>query len=193
MIQKNLMLLISLLFASNIYTQTVENKNIFPDSWLGNYKGKMYILSALRDKVDTVDVEFQFSTIDVKNRWTYKMTYRSKKYGEMVKDYELVKPDSLPKNTYLMDEKDGILIQNTLMGNTLYSNFIVSGSLLCYILRKESDGLFLEIFTSKDQFTLSTQSIATDTEESFIVDSYPPYTTQFAHLRKEKVDSQSGK
>ena len=193
MTMKNLIFLFSILFGPNLFSQTIQDKDIFPDSWLGNYQGKMLIISTLHDKIDTADVEFQFSDTNVKNRWIYKMTYHSKKYGEMVKDYELIKPDSLAKNTYLIDEKDGILIQNTLMGNTLYCNFIVSGSLLCCILRKENDDLFFEIFTSKDQYTLSTQSLATGTEESFIVDSYPPYTVQFVRFYRVHQDSQSEK
>ncbi len=188
---KSLFILICILFCINAFAQTIDSKHVFPDSWLGNYQGKMYIVSAANGILDSLNVEFEFFESGIKNRWKYRMTYHSAKQGEIVKDYELIKPDSLAKNTYLIDEKDGILIQNTLIGNTLYSNFIVSGSLLCSILRKENNDLFFEIFTSKDQYTLSTQSVATGTEDSFIVDSCPPYTTQFVHFRKIFTDSQS--
>jgi hypothetical protein len=178
-----------LLFSTCIFAQNQSEKNSFPQSWLGNYKGKMYIVSAERGMIDSVDVDFLFMETDIKNRWTYKMTYKSKKSGEIVKDYELVKPDSLPKSSYLLDEKDGILIQHTLMGNTLYSNFIVSGTLLSCILRKENDELFFEIYTSHDQASLSTENIAKDIESSYIVDCYPPFATQFVRFQKIYPDS----
>jgi hypothetical protein len=119
-----------LFFQTILFAQNHSDKNSFPLSWLGTYKGKMVILSAERGFIDTIDVEFLFLETEIKNRWTYKMTYKNKKSGNTVKDYELVKPDSLPKSSYLLDEKDGILIQNTLIGNTLYSNFSVSGYLI---------------------------------------------------------------
>jgi len=158
----------------------------FPESWLGTYKGDMYILRAKSDRIDTVDVTFEFLATKNKKRWTYRMTYQSPKYGDIVKDYELIKPDSLAKNIYLLDEKDGILIEDVLMGNTLYSAFSVAGSRLVSVLRKEGNELFLEIFSSKDQISLITKNKAEKSENVFIVESFAPFTTQFVRFTRVK-------
>ena len=163
-----------------------QNANVekFPESWLGTYKGNMYILRAKSDKVDTVDVTFEFLATKKEKRWIYRMTYHSPKYGDIVKDYELIKPDSLAKNSYLLDEKDGIFIEEVLMGNTLYSSFSVAKSRIVSVLRKENNELFLEIYSSKDQSSLTTQNKADKAENIFVVESFTPFTTQFVRLKK---------
>jgi len=163
-----------------------SNRENFPDSWLGTYKGDMYILRANSDKIDTVDVIFEFLTTKHDKRWTYRMTYKSQKYGDIVKDYELIKPDSLSKNVYLLDEKDGIFIEDVLMGNTLYSAFSVAGSRLVSILRKEGNELFLEIFSSRDKSSLTSKNKAEKSENVFEVKSFAPFTTQFVRFKKIK-------
>jgi len=188
---KLIFIVVFMFLSANIFSQISEAKTVFPDSWLGEYQGTMYILSAKRNTIDSVDVKFEFSETEIVNRWHYKMTYQNTKFGEIIKDYEIVKPDSLNQNNYLLDEKDGIIIQSTLMGNTLYSNFIVSGTLQCSILCKVGDDLYFEVTTSKDEYTLSTQNSPKNNEQSFIVDSYPPFTTQFVRFVKIQEDSQS--
>lgn len=156
----------------------------FPDSWLGTYQGDMHILRAHSTKIDTVDVIFEFLATNHEKRWTYRMTYKSPKYGDIIKDYELIKPESLAKNIYLLDEKDGVLIEDVLMGNALYSAFSVAGSRLVSILRKEGDELFLEIFSSKAKSTLSSKNKSDKPEDVFEVKSYAPFTTQFVRFKK---------
>ena len=164
----------------------VYSQNKFPESWLGTYKGDMHILRANSEKIDTVDVIFEFLATKHAKKWTYRMTYKSAKYGDIVKDYELIKPDSLAKNIYLLDEKDGIYIEDVLIGNCLYSVFSVAGNRLSSVLRKEGDELFFEIFSSKDESTLVSKNKAEKPENVFEVKSFMPYTTQFARFKKVK-------
>lgn len=174
-----------LVFIFNGLSQNKKN-NTFPESWLGTYQGKMQILWANADKIDSVDVTFEFSSTQNPQKWTYKITYKSPKYGDMVKDYELIKPDSLANDSYLLDEKDGIFIEVVVMGNTLYSAFSVAESRLVSILRKEGNELFMEIFTSKDKNPLISKNKADKPEEVFEVKSFAPFTTQFVRFRKVK-------
>ncbi len=171
--------------AFNSFSQNTD-PNKFPDSWLGIYEGDMYILRAHSDRVDTVNIIFEFLATYQEKRWTYRMTYKSSKYGNIVKNYELIKPDSLAKNVYLLDEMDGIYIENVLMSNTLYSAFSVAGIRLVSVLRKEGDELFMEIFTCKDQSSLVSKSKADKPEEAFEVKSFAPFTTQFVWFKKIK-------
>jgi hypothetical protein len=173
-----------ILFLSISYFSIGQDGCKFPDSWLGTYEGDMYILRAHSERIDTVDVIFEFLATNQEKRWTYRMTYKSPKYGDIVKDYEIIKPDSLAKNVYLLDEKDGIYIEEVLMGNTLYSAFSVAGSRLVSVLRKEEDELFLEIFSSKDKSTLTSKNKADKPENVFEVKSFAPFTVQFVRFKK---------
>ncbi|NJO88773.1 MAG: hypothetical protein HC831_07300 [Chloroflexia bacterium] len=74
-------------------SQNLDTKK-FPDSWLGIYDGNMYIVRTNSERIDTVNVVFEFLTTNQTKRWTYRMTYKSPKYGDIVKDYELIKPDT---------------------------------------------------------------------------------------------------
>ncbi len=168
------------------YFSNAFSQDEFPESWLGTYRGNMHILRANSDKTDTVDVTFEFLATKHPLKWTYRMTYKSPKYGDMVKDYELIKPDSLAKDSYLLDEKDGIFIEVVVMGNTLYSAFSVAESRLVSILRKEGNELFMEIFTSKDKNPLISKNKAENPDEVFEVKSFAPFTTQFVKFRKVK-------
>lgn len=160
-----------------------QDPNDFPKSWLGAYSGTMYILKS--NNVDTVDVKFEFLETQNQKRWTYRMTYKSPKYGDIVKDYELIKPDSLKEDTYLLDEKNGILIEEIILGNTLYSSFSVSGYRLFGVLRKEGRDLFYEIVTTKNENSLISKNKADKPEQVFEVKSYLPFTTQFVRFKKD--------
>lgn len=173
-----------LLLNHTVWCQPNQQTAYFPDSWLGTFSGEMYILRANSASVDTVNVIFEFSETAKSNCWTYRMTYNNPKYGVLVKDYELIKPDSLPKNNYLLDEKDGILIEEILMGNSLYSSFSVSGYRLFSILRKEGDELFFEIITTKEAHSLSTRTKADNQADVYVVKSYLPFTNQYVRLKR---------
>ncbi len=175
-----------ILIFGSIFNGFSQNTNKFPDSWLGTYQGYMYILRANSERIDTVDVIFEFSATNQDKKWTYRMTYKSPKYRDIVKDYELIKPDSLSKNVYLLDENDGIYIEDVLMGNALYSAFSVAERRLVSILRKEENELFMEIFTGKDQSSLVSKNKADKPEDVFEVKSYAPFTTQFVRFKKIK-------
>ncbi|MFN8257133.1 MAG: hypothetical protein U0W24_15665 [Bacteroidales bacterium] len=164
--------------------QQIHTTKAFPENWLGLYEGNMYILNLKKGLIDSVKVNFYFLSTSVKNRWTYRFVYHGLKHDEIIKDYELVKPDSLKRNNFIIDEKDGILIEATFMGNTLYSSFIVYGSLISSVMKMEKDEIFYEIYTASDQATLSTKNDPKNVSDSFTVESYPPFTTQFVRLKK---------
>jgi len=176
-----------MLFSNNAYTQTTSTDENFPGDWLGTYKGQMYMFKPGKGITDSVDVKFELLATNISNQWVYRMTYmNNKKYGKVIKDYLIVKPDSLKAGTYLLDEKDGIIIQQTLIGNTFYSNFSVGNNYLNSIMRKTGDVIYFEIFQSKLKESLNTKNRAKEGQIVFEVKSYPPFSTQKVRLIKEK-------
>jgi len=179
--------LLSILLSLNAFAQTANNDEAFPDSWLGTYNGQMYMLKPGVGITDSVSVKLELLSTDMPKQWVYRMTYKgNKKYGKIIKDYLIVKPDSLAEGTYLLDEKDGIIIEQTLIGNTFYSNFSVGNSYLNSIMRKTGDIIHFEIFQSNVKESLITKNRANEGQIVFEVKSYPIFTTQKAKLLKEK-------
>jgi len=170
-------------FSVNAYAQTIIADESFPGDWPGTYKGKMYIFKQGKGITDSVDVKFELLA-DSTNRWVYRMTYNSPKYREIIKDYLLVKPDSLKAGTYLLDEKDGIIIQQTLLGNTFYSSFTVAGNYMNSIMRKTGNVIDFEVISSIKKESLSTKNKAKEGQIVFEVKSFPPFATQRVSLMR---------
>ena len=176
--------IILLSLSVNFYAQSTINEGGFPGDWPGTYKGKIYIIKQGKGITDSLDLKFELLPDSV-NRWIYRMSYKGTKYGEIIKDYYLVKPDSLAAGIFLLDEKDGIIIEQTLLGNTFYSSFTVAGNYLSSIMRKTDDLIEFEVFSSKSKESISTKNQAKPGQIVFEVKSFPPYTTQKAILKKE--------
>lgn len=178
MILKTVMLALILIVFADLKAQ-----NNFPASWLGTYKGTMYIYNTQNGLKDSLDVLFEFLA-DSTNRWIYRMTYKSMRFGTVIKDYYLLKNDTLAKNSYLLDEKDGIYILQSYMDNCLYSSFTVAGNYLNSIIRKNDDIIDFEIFSSLTKESLKSQNKAKKGQTVFTIQSFPPFTTQKAKLKK---------
>jgi hypothetical protein len=178
--KKIFILFLLFVFKSLLFSQD----SAFPKDWLGIYSGEMYWIKSSSEKADTVFLNFEFLESGKPNCWLYRMTYENQKFGKLVKDYALIKYDSLPANEYLLNEKDGILIQMVKLGNSLYSNFSAAGQYLTSVMRKEDNEIFYEIIASKENYGLMTQNIAENKQDIFQVKSFPPYSSQVARLKK---------
>lgn len=159
----------------------------FPLSWLGTYQGDMY-MEYLDGIKDTVPTTFELLETEIPNRWTYRMTYDSKKWGKMVKDYEIFWNDSLKSpNLFLLDEKDGILIQEVFMNNRFYSHFEVEGGHFISLLEKKGKDLYFEIRCTDSKKGLVSNSEKDAEGNSYQVSNYFQYTIQYVTLKKIKV------
>lgn len=176
---------LNILFFFLFFSQAQAQSN-FPVSWLGNYEGDMY-LEYLDGIKDTVPVTFDLLETGQKNRWAYKMTYNSTKWGTMVKDYEIFWNDSLKSpNIFLLDEKDGILIQEVFMNNRFYSHFEVEGGHFISLLERQGKNLNFEIRCTDPKLGIVSQS-STDAEgNSYRVSNYFQYTIQYVVLKPKK-------
>jgi hypothetical protein len=158
----------------------------FPLSWLGSYEGDMY-LEYLDGIKDTVPVTFDLLETGKPNRWTFKMTYNSKKWGTMVKDYEIFWNDSLKSpNLFLLDEKDGILIQEVFMNQRLFSHFEVEGGHFISLLERQGKNLYFEIRCTDPKQGLVSRSEKDAEGNSYQVSNYFQYTVQYVVLKPKK-------
>jgi len=124
------------------------------------------------------------SETDTINRWHWysKAIYKGK---EIIKDYHLIRHDSMPKNHYYMDENNGILLDRVFLGNAFYDYFEVAGTGLYGVTRKEGDDIHFEI----SSFALSSKTYSTYQGSEFDVDtvtSFKVVNTQKVLLKRKK-------
>ena len=152
------------------------------DTWIGHYEGIMY-LEFPDKKKDQLLISLDIISIDSGKAWTQKFTYFSEKYGEIVKDYKLVRNESFTDNShYFLDEQNGILIDEIMLNNTLFSHYQVDENFYQTRLSKTGDQLFFEIVCSKSAG--GQESEIKEEDQNFKVKSTLIFTIQFATLNK---------
>lgn len=155
----------------------------FPKDWVGNYKGEMLIGFADQPG-DTLEVDFLLEEVIEDSAWTYRMTYRSDKYGDIVKDY-IIRKTGDTKSAYVLDELDGILIEMTLMDNCFYSSFSVLDNMYMTMLYKLGDNLFFDLVVVSNRPTKESVSEEDEEGQSFEVSSYKPTLHQSAYFIRQ--------
>jgi hypothetical protein len=74
----------------------------FPETWIGKYSGTMY-LNSLNTPKDSVVVTLEIVELIKDSAWTYTMGYKSEKFGDILKDYKILKVTNENSTDYLMD------------------------------------------------------------------------------------------
>jgi len=160
-----------LLSISSLFSQA------FPEGWLGKYAGTMEIINGMNKQ--EVVVDFELLQLKKDSNWSYKMTYKAPGQATQVKDYLLQRSGA--SWTFLIDEKDGVLIDVRLMGNIFYDFYEANGMFFTSRLSKEKKGLFFELMGGmKSDFRKTTTGISEITE----VYSYPNAFVQRVQLKK---------
>ena len=150
-----------------------EKTELFPESVLGIYKGKLYI-DTPRGKQE-IDMEFHIQKTDVANRFDYKLVYSGKprNYTLVVKNRE--------KGLYEVDENNGIILPARFANNILYSFFEVQGNLLSSRMSFSNDQLDFEILFTAIKNKVTTGGTSKEVPE---VIGYPISVVQKAVLKK---------
>ncbi|CAA6799855.1 MAG: Unknown protein [uncultured Aureispira sp.] len=150
----------------------------FPEDWLGKYQGNLELFNAQKGKVMELPMTIIISKTDTANRWHWysKALYKGK---EIIKDYALFRHDSMPKNHFIMDENNGILLDRVLLDDAFYDYFEVSNLGLYGITRKVGDDIHVEIAS----FPLSSNTHSTYEGQDFDVDT----VTSFKVINTQKV------
>ncbi|WP_431165888.1 hypothetical protein [Tenacibaculum halocynthiae] len=160
-----------LFFTISISAQTSK---IFPDDFLGIYKGDLTINS--KRGVQKIPMEFHLLETKTEGKYDYKLVYNGQP-----RDYTLVVKDKI-KGIFDIDENNGIILPVRIVGNVLYSFFEVQGNMLTSRLAFTDDKVDFEIL-----FTATKNKITTGkgTKEIPFVYGYPISVVQRAYLKKK--------
>ena len=183
--KKQLLFLLVLCLSTVLNAQEKYTATQFPNDWAGYFAGKMYIANPGQGLVDSLDVSLDMQLAEDEQMLSYTMTYDNETYGLMVKDYQYVLSDTLPKNNFWMDEKNGIMIQEALIGNSIYSHFEVAGSTITLCMRLGDDYIDFDLVSYREDMGHKSKSIAeTEGDQEFEVHSIPAVVSQFARMYK---------
>jgi hypothetical protein len=182
-----------LVSCSSIKINKNSNEYKFPDDWIGSFEGKMLWYAGSNKKAE-IPIRIEISKTNDPNKLHWKTTYDSTAAVpiKVVKDYYLISNDSLGKNHFILDENNGIFIDQMLIDNTLYSNFEIlsdlqkgsSNHLVSIDKLVNKNKLYHEVISYK-----SPDRKSGDIGESkgFIVKSSSVMNTQKAMLYRVKV------
>lgn len=101
-----------------------EDEAILPTAWIGTWRGEVRADSA-QGPGGVFQMELSIAPINKPDRLSWTITYDGPQ-GKSVREYELVKKGDQPGH-FVIDEKNSIEIDATLLGNALLSHFSVAG------------------------------------------------------------------
>lgn len=152
---------------------------VFPEDWLGEWKGVLQIYSGKTVKQE-VEMELHILAIDSIDRHTFTIIYgKDKEKGK--RPYEVFAVDTVVGH-YKVDEKNDIILDEYLFGNKLVSRFEVMGNLLLSTYERTAEGIEFEILSGSMKEIAITGGTSADIPE---VKSFPIKVRQFAKLTKK--------
>lgn len=175
---RRLMLFLFLLLFG-IASEAQEQDSLrFPDAFFGKYKGTLNIEASKGSSLYAM--EFHLLPTDSSEIYKYTLIY-----GEgdtrQVRDYRLLTKDA-EKGEYIVDEKNGILLDDRVVGNRMYAMFEVQETLLTTFITFEKDRMIFEIVATN---TKNKNVSGGQTDSIPKVISYPITTVQRAILYKQ--------
>jgi hypothetical protein len=108
-----------------LFSSTLAFCQSIPSSWLGTYRGTMYLYSKSSNPYGQVPVELVFKELEKDATWSFKMTYASPgQPGYVVKDYRIERVH----DTLFMNEGEGIVLPMKLFGECLMDFYSIEDS-----------------------------------------------------------------
>lgn len=150
----------------------------FPQSWMGNWKGELLWYKGTAKEPQKVVMELRIHPDD-SNRFSWQIIYGNETLDK--RPYTLIAKDTA-KGHWLIDENNGIVLDEFWIANKFCGAFTVQKSTIINNYWIENGKLFAEFYS------LSAKPIATTgkgTEESPSVDSYKIGTYQIATLSRQ--------
>ena len=145
----------------------------FPKSWEGNWKGSAIISSARGSQ--SVPVSLTIEPLDG-SRWSWILYYNAP--NQNPRRYELIQDDT----GWKIDEKNGVVLPQQIIGERLTSGFSVEGSLLVCYYWLEGEVLNMEIHTVALH---QNKTATTETGEPTAVSTHSVGTFQKAKLYRK--------
>ncbi len=171
---KKYILLILLLPTSFLFAQNI------PQDWLGDWYGVLEIKNP-KGKTVSLNMELHLAKTDTLNNWKYTIVYDDGKNRDERK-YNLIKSDSIP-GLYEVDENNGIIINEVLMGNRMFQRFEVMDNVIYGITTYEKGKITWELISDNEKISFKSGK---GDEEIPYVTTYFPTNYQRAVLTKKK-------
>lgn len=170
-------LILSLTLGISFFARSQPNS--FPQSWVGNWKGELEWYKTGKAERQKVIMELKIQPGDSAGNFTWQIIYGS--VSEDNRPY-LLKTKDASKGHWVIDELNGILLDQFWVGNKFCGAFTVMGNTIVNNYRMENGQLVAEFFSfGAKPITTSGKG----TEESPSVDSYRMGSYQKAILTKQ--------
>jgi hypothetical protein len=174
----------TLFFLCLFSLSSIQSQHLLSES-VGVYSGHLKLCQA-GIKCDSVPFELSIQATKDPLRYNTKTTYLIQSEQNNVKDYDLILDTNyIDNNHYLLDEKDGILIQETKAGNTLYSIYTVEGNVFHVTTSYYKAYIDFELVVYDMNTIRKSQSSPDQNNEVYIVETYPFITVQKGRLYKK--------
>jgi len=150
-----------------------------PAAWDGVWRGTTTLFWAM-GKVETAAMELHVSPLTDGKAKTWQVSYEFSDRRE-ARAYEIRPADGAGR--FIIDEKNGFLIDNYLSGNTLYSQFTINGNLVTtrFELQGKTMAVELTMFDARNPRRTKL------TGGNFEVASFSPKYIQRGILRRESA------
>jgi hypothetical protein len=160
-----------------IYMHASGQQKTFPDSWTGNWTGELQWFKTGVPEPQKVNMELRIQPAD-SNKYTWHLIY-----GSPAKDsrpYYLVPKDTAGIH-WVVDENDGIILDQYWVGNKLCGVFTVMNSTIINKYWIEDDTMVIEFITIGAKPAATTGKGSGDIP---FVDSYKVNGYQLARLKR---------
>ncbi|XZE34276.1 WD40/YVTN/BNR-like repeat-containing protein [Pirellulaceae bacterium SH501] len=174
--------IVVLLLTSGTQTFAQEARETTPrilsEAWLGSWEGEVKSVNATGQQ-NTFRMRLDIAEHPDARRLKWKITYDGDQ-GKSIRDYELIAED-LSGGRFVIDEKNGIKIATSRLGETLISHFTIAGQTLVTQYELSSDESNTIDFTiiGSPSDPVTTAQIA---DQQF--KTYLPSSRQFAKLKR---------
>lgn len=154
-----------------------DNKNVFPNSFIGNWKGKLQWIVAGKP-VQSFTMQLSIQPTDTADQFTWQIIY-----GDSGKDNRpyILKPIDTAKGHWIVDEKDGIVLDSYVLGNCIQGAFTVLGNTIVDNYCIENGKMKVEFFSIK---LGDKKQSGKGSDETPFVDSYRISSYQTGELTK---------
>ena len=172
----------SKIFIDTLIKSTLDKPFSFPHDWLGYWSGKLNIYNSA-GLSDQITMALDISKTDSIGLYNWTIIYGTDSTAQR-REYQLKEIDSQIGH-YLIDEKNGILIDAFLIQNELNSIFEVMGNtlIISYALKNSELQFTVKVFPSKEKRISG--DIEYETQEIPTVKSFELKSVQTAKLYKK--------
>lgn len=162
---RQIIISLALLYGINISIQAQSCNKTFPECFIGNWKGSLQWTVAGKP-VRTFTMELRIQPADSANQYTWQIIYGDAK--EDNRPY-LLKAVDTAKGHWVVDERDGIILDSYVLGNCIQGAFTVKGNTIVDNYCIEDDKMTVEFFSIK---LGEKKQSGKGTDETPYVDSY---------------------